>query len=134
MTLIGFIHEHKVLLLWLAIIGFIGSLIVIPWILIKIPSDYFLADKRKKYPWGNCSPIIRLTLNILKNMIGFVLILSGIIMLFIPGQGAITILGGIILMDFPYKYNILRRIIKHPKILSSINALRTKAEQTPLEV
>ena len=132
--MIDFIHEHQVLLLWLAIIGFIGSLIVIPWILIKIPSDYFLADKRKKCPWGNCSPIIRLIVLILKNILGLILVFGGIIMLFTPGQGMITIIGGIILMDFPYKYNILRRIIKHPKILSPINALRMKAKQAPLEI
>ncbi len=132
--MIEFIHEHQLLLFWLAIIGFIGSLIVIPWILIKIPSDYFLKDKRKKCPWGNCSPIIRSIILILKNILGVILILSGLIMLFTPGQGVITIIGGIILMDFPYKYNILRRIIKQPKVLSSINELRMKAKQTPLKV
>lgn len=122
------------LLFWLAIIGFIGSLIVIPWILIKIPSDYFFTDKRKKCPWGNCHPIIRLITIILKNIFGVILILSGVVMLFTPGQGIITIIGGIILMDFPYKYNILRKFIKQPKVLSTINALRMKANQTPLEV
>jgi len=132
--LIEFIHQHQALLLLISIGGFLGSLIVIPWILIKIPSDYFLADKRKKYLWGNYPPIIRLILIILKNIFGVILILSGIIMLFTPGQGVITIIGGIILMDFPYKYNILRRIIKQPKVLSSINILRMKAKQTPLEV
>jgi len=128
-------HEEFFFYLTLiGLIGLIGSLIVVPWILIKIPSDYFFANKRKKCPWGNCPQIIRLILLIIKNIIGVVLILSGIIMLFIPGQGILTIITGIILMDFPFKYKMMRKVIKNPNILRFINKLREKANQEPLKV
>jgi len=135
--MITFIHNHEGLLLWLtiaSIIGFIGSLIVIPWILIQIPSDYFFCNKRKKYQWGSYPPIIRLILILMKNMLGVIFIISGIIMLFIPGQGIIAIIIGIILTDFPYKYKIERWSINRPAILRSINKLRAKAKQGPIEV
>ena len=135
--MIMFIHDHEVLLLWLtiaSIIGFIGSLIVIPWILIQIPSDYFSYSKRKKHQWGSYPPIIRLILLLVKNILGVIFIIGGIIMFFIPGQGIITIIIGIILADFPGKYKIERWIINHPAILRSINKLRAKAKQDPIEV
>ena len=123
--MITFIHSHEELLLWLAIasvIGFIGSLIVIPWILIQIPSDYFSHKKRQKHQWGSYQPIIRLVFLLIKNILGVIFIISGIIMLFIPGQGIITIIIGIILTDFPCKYKIERWIINHTAILKYINS------------
>lgn len=59
------------------------------------------------------------------------LIVSGIMMLFIPGQGILTIIIGIILTDFPYKYRIERWIITRPRILSTLNQLRMKAKKQP---
>ena len=134
--MITFIHSHETLLLWLtiaSIIGFFGSLIVIPWVLIKIPSDYFSHVKRKEHQWGNYPPIIRLALLIMKNILGVIFIIGGIIMLFIPGQGIITIIIGIILTDFPSKYKIERWIMNHTTILKYINKLRAKAKQSPIE-
>ena len=135
--MITFIHSHETLLLWLliaSIIGFIGSLIAIPWILIQIPSDYFSHEKRQKHQWGSYPPIIRLVLLLIKNILGVIFIISGVIMLLIPGQGILTIVIGIILIDFPYKYKIERWIISHPAILKSINQLRTKAKQSPIKI
>ena len=135
--MLEFINTHEAVFFWLTligIIGLIGSMLVIPWILIQIPPDYFLGEKRKKCPWGNCPPFIRSIILIIKNILGIALVLSGIIMLFIPGQGLLTILVGMILMDFPYKYKILRWLIQHPKILSPINKLRTKAKKSPLKI
>ena len=135
--MIMFIHSHEGLLLWLAVasvIGFIGSLIVIPWILVQIPSDYFSHEKRQKYRWGTYPPIIRLILLLMKNIIGVIFILSGIIMLFMPGQGILTIAIGIILINFPYKYKIEKWIISHSGILKYINKIRAKAKQRPIEL
>lgn len=135
--MIAFIHNHEELILWLtiaSIIGLIASFVLIPWILIQIPSDYFSHEKRQKHQWGSYPPVIRLILLLMKNILGVVFIISGIIMLLIPGQGIITIIIGIILIDFPYKYKIERWIVNHPIILRSINQLRTKVEQSPLEV
>ncbi len=55
-------------------------------------------------------------------------------MLFIPGQGILTMIAGIVLMDFPYKYKMMRKIIKNSKVLGFINRLRKKAKQEPLKI
>ena len=134
--MIEFIHSHESLLLWLtiaSIIALIASMVLIPWMIVHIPSDYFSHNKRKKHQWGSYPPIIRLVLLLMKNILGVIFIISGIIMLLIPGQGIITIIVGVILIDFPYKYKIEQWIISHPMILRSINQLRAKAKQSPIE-
>lgn len=135
--MIVFIHNHEGLFLLLvtaSIIGLIASLVLVPWMLIQIPHDYFSHKKRQKHQWRNQPPIVRLLFFLIKNILGVVFIISGIIMLFIPGQGIITIIIGVILTDFPYKYKIERWIIKHPTILKSINQLRKKVKKSPLEL
>jgi len=70
----------------------------------------------------------------LKNIVGMMLIIGGIALLFLPGQGILTILIGLLIMDFPYKYKVEIWVIKHHFILRSINKLREKAKQPPLVI
>lgn len=138
--MIEFIHSHESLLLWLtivfivSIIVLIGSTVLIPWMIVHIPSDYFSHSKRQKYVWDSQPPIMRLIFMLLKNILGIIFIIGGVAMLVIPGQGILTIVIGILLIDFPYKYQAESWIIKRPIILKSINLLRAKAKQSPLEV
>ena len=55
-------------------------------------------------------------------------------MLLTPGQGLLSILVGIMLMDLPGKYKVERAIIRKEKVLSTINWLRAKAHRPPLQV
>ncbi len=133
----SYIYDHENLFLWLTLvssIGFIISILLITWIVTKIPSNYFSYPKRQKYLWDTQPPIIRFILILLKNIIGIFFIIGGLIMLVLPGQGILTILVGVLIMDFPYKYKIERWVIKHPFVLKSINQIRAKAKQRPLEI
>lgn len=135
--MITFIHNHEALFFWItiaSIIGFIGSLVLIPWIAIQIPSDYFSHKKRQKYQWHNYPPIVRLVFILLKNILGVIFIIGGVVMLILPGQGILTIILGLLFTDFPYKYKVESWIIKHPVVLRSVNHLRVKVKRSPLEV
>ncbi len=137
LDMIAFIENHENILLWLTVvsgIGFIASILLIPWIVTKIPEDYFTHQKRQKLLWGDQPKIVRLIFIFLKNIIGVLLIIGGIALLFLPGQGIVTILIGLLIMDFPYKYRFEIWIIKHPFVLKSINRLRAKAKQRPLVI
>jgi len=132
-----FISSHENLFLWLSIasiIGFIASILLIPWMVSKIPSDYFSHPKRQKYLWDNQPQIVRLIFMLLKNILGVILVIGGIAMLLLPGQGILTIMVGLFIIDFPYKYKVEIWIIKQPFILRSINQLRAKVKQRPLEL
>ena len=85
-----------------SVIGFIGSLIAIPLILVRLPADYF--DTRTPRHWmKDHHPLLRLLGLIVKNVVGVVFLVAGFAMLFLPGQGLLTMLIGISLMDFPRK-------------------------------
>ncbi len=78
--------------------------------------------------------MLRLIFILMKNIISVIFIIGSIFLLFLLGQGVLTILLGLFIMDFPYKYKIETWITKHPLILRSINKLRTKVKQRPLEI
>lgn len=114
-----------------SVIGFIGSLVAIPWILIRLPSDYF--DMRVPRHWmKDHHPVIRIIGLVIKNIIGIVFLIAGFLMLFLPGQGVLTMLIGISFMDFPNKRKLEARIIGQPALLKAINAMRQKFNKLPL--
>ena len=71
---------------------------------------------------------------ILKNLLGVILVLLGILMSIpgVPGQGLLTILLGIILLDFPGKRSLEQKLVSQPMILQKINRLRHKFSKPPL--
>ncbi len=117
----------------LSIVGFIGTLIAIPFILVRLPPTYF--DERHPRPWmENHHPVLRLIGMIVKNAVGVVFLLAGFAMLFLPGQGVLTMLIGVSLVDFPGKRRLEARIVGQPTVLKAINALRAKYDKPPLVV
>lgn len=134
--LFEFMRAHKVLLLGLmifSIVAFFGTLASVPLLLIHLPADYFSAKRRKKRK-TNLHPAIRVLLIIIKNVIGWVVILAGIAMLVLPGQGILTIVAGLMLINFPGKYVLERRLISRPAVIKAVNQLRAKAGKPPLVI
>ena len=98
-------------------------------LIISLPPDYFT---HKKGVSSIKNPILRVFLQILKNVCGMVFLLAGFIMLFIPGQGLLNILAGVILCDFPGKRRLERKIIERPLVLSTVNKIRTQYKRLPI--
>ena len=99
--------------------------------MIKIPADYFSSNYAKEAE-SDRHFTIRWTALIIKNIIGFLLIIAGIIMIFTPGPGVPTILLGLIMMDIPGKRPFEARLINRPMVLSAVNDLRAKYNKPPL--
>ena len=130
-----FVSSYKVYILWLATISlfvFIFSLISIKWLVALIPTNYFI--KKNMVKSKKSYSFIWLISIIVKNLIGYTLILGGLLMLVLPGQGLFTILMGLVLSNYPGKYNIERRFISIPSILKTVNWLRKKSNKPPLEI
>ena len=79
-------------------------------------------------------PITWLLSVIIKNLLGYTLIIGGILMLVLPGQGLFTIMIGLMLSNYPGKYLIEKRFIAIPRVLKTINWLRKRSDKSPLEV
>jgi len=135
--MLEWINAHQTMLWWLglfSVITFVCTLILTPIIVTRIPADYF--DHRRRYPprRKEQNQAIRLILLFGKNLLALILIAGGIAMLFLPGQGLLTILIGVMLLDFPGKYVIERRIVQQPKVMQTINWLRAKGDRPPLRI
>jgi len=131
------LSEYQTLFTWMAVISaltFVISLLTLPWLVARIPSDYFCHKKRHPAPLKQTHPALRIAVLIGKNVFGWVLLLGGIIMLFIPGQGLLTIAMGLLLMDYPGKFTLERKIASNPKILNGLNWLRAKGKAPALEI
>jgi hypothetical protein len=77
-------------------------------------------------------PVIRFLILIIKNIFGMVLLLAGISMLVLPGQGILTIMMGLVLLNFPGKRRFERWLIRKQSILRALNWLRRRAGHAPL--
>lgn len=134
-TLMDLLAEHQYLLWWMgagSAIVFAISLLTLPWLVAQIPDDYFVPKKRRPTQWKTRQPLIRLIILIGKNCLGYMLLLGGILMLFLPGQGLLTMVTGLLLIDYPGKFRLERKIVNTPAVLKSLNWLRAKAHKPPL--
>jgi hypothetical protein len=107
------------------LITFIVSLSVVAFVIVKLPVTYFRMDHPRDF-WTQRHPGIRFVGIILKNFLGLLLVGLGILMSIpgVPGQGLLTILMGVMLLDFPGKRRLELRLVSHPRVLQAINRLR----------
>lgn len=123
--------ETLVTLTVLSIIFFVGSLIAIPFILVRLPADFF--DIRVPRPWmEDHHPVLRILGHLVKNAVGAIFLFAGFLMLFLPGQGILTMLIGISMLDFPGKRKVEAKMIGQPAVLHAINGMRKKFGKPPL--
>ncbi|MEX2489157.1 MAG: PGPGW domain-containing protein [Pseudomonadales bacterium] len=121
-------------LLWVAIsvVSFVVTLVAIPLILVWIPEDYFLKSRRERPKLIKRHPVVRVTLTVIRNLIGYILILAGLVMLALPGQGLLTIFVGILLVNFPGRERMITWLLDLGKIHQTVDWMRAKAGKKPL--
>ena len=115
------------------LLSFALSFAAIAIVLVKIPANYFSPHYKEDFmpdsPW-----LVRWGVVIIKNIFGVILILLGIMLSLpgVPGQGILTILLGLIMLDIPGKRPLEAKIINRPNVLSAANKLRAKYGKPPL--
>jgi hypothetical protein len=124
----AFITLRSVLLgVLIFVVTFSINLAIVSIILVKIPATYFKKSHSREF-WKNSSPAVRLLGVVLKNALGLLLVALGIVLSLpgVPGQGLLTILLGIMLLDFPGRRKLETKLLSKPAILNTINKLRHK--------
>lgn len=111
-----------------SVIGFVGSILGAGVTLVLIPPDYFGRPDHSR----SRSPL-QWAWFVVKNALGLVLLIAGILMLFLPGQGVLTILVAVMLLNFPGKRKLETKLIRRPRVLNTINRLRAKFGKPPLD-
>jgi hypothetical protein len=118
--------EHLALaaLVWVLLTA--GSLAIVLRIVLALPEDYFEADQPSLTSWT----LTRLA----RNGTGMVLIVVGAVLSIpgVPGQGVLTILVGLFLVDFPRRQQLERALARRPGVLPSLNRMRVRFNRAPL--
>lgn len=130
----GWEEQWQVVIVWVgvlsAIVGLL-TLIAVPWVIIQLPPDYFTRSRRETWRRAPDRSYGALLLRLLKNLLGLVLVVLGVVMLVTPGQGLLTLLVGLLLMNFPGKYRLERWVVMREGVMSGMNWLRRKQGREP---
>lgn len=128
-----FADQHQDYFYWAAVASgvlFIIGALATPYLIGLIPSDYFVQQKNYKFQihgfWHGIGLLVR-------TFFGLILFLAGVIMLFTPGQGILSMVIGLSLMEFPGKHKLEYQLASHDPTFNALNWLRKKANKPPLE-
>ena len=108
------------------------SLVAVPVLVIRMPANYFAHPDRSGSEWIRKRPWFRMAWLIAKNALGSAFFVLGVLMLLLPGQGLLTLLIAVALLDFPGKFRLQQWVATRRGVLASINWIRTKAGRPPL--
>ncbi len=116
-------------------VTFVVATGLVSFVVVKLPATYFhpdhdrevLKDKHRAIRWAGI---------IGKNLAGVILIVLGVVMSLpgIPGPGLLTILFGVMLVDFPGKRRLEQKFVSQPRVLKAINDLRKRFGEQPMKL
>ena len=117
-----------------AVTSAVVSVLAIGYVLARLPPDYFV-NPDARLPVDR-HPVLRVLYIVFRNLVGYLLIALGVVLSLpgVPGQGVLTILMGVMLVDFPGKHRAERWLLTRRGVLTAINALRGRVGQPPLLV
>lgn len=125
-------YQQEIRMLGIASVAtLVMSALLIPYLIVRLPADFYAERDGRRRVFQD-RPVLRAVFLAIKNTLGALLLVAGILMLVLPGQGILTILAALALLDFPGKRQIEMRILHIPTILKSINWLRRRAGREPL--
>jgi len=116
----------------LSLLTVIVSFITVPMIIRRIPHDYFLETSEAAERIRQQHPVMRISFLILKNLLGAILVTGGLIMFVTPGQGILTLLIGLLLLNFPGKRRLEIRLIRMKPLKRAVDWIRHKAGHRPI--
>ena len=117
------------------VVSFFANLGIVSWILVKLPADHFSKSRKTKF-WSGPRPWLHAAKVIGKNIAGVLLVALGIVLSLpgVPGQGLLTVLLGLMLLDFPGRHRLEQKLLSKPSIVNSINKLRGRFGKKALEL
>ncbi|HVS64344.1 MAG TPA: hypothetical protein VMT85_12675 [Thermoanaerobaculia bacterium] len=106
------------------VIGLVGAGIFV----VRLPARYFVEEAPQRQWWHRQRPIVRWTLRILKNLLGLVTIVVGIVLAApgVPGPGLLVAVIGLTLLDLPGKRRLERRLIELPAVRGAVDRIRQR--------
>ena len=135
--LLKWADRHETLLWWLgssSAVALVVTLIAVGVIIIRMPADYFADRQRHHLVLFRRRPALAITLTVARNALGVTLLIAGIAMLVLPGQGLLTVFIALVLIDFPGKLRLEQNLIRRKSVRRPLDWIRRKAGKPPLLV
>ena len=109
------------------VVTFVVATGVVSFVVVKLPATYFHPDHDREI-LKDKNPAVRWAGIIGKNLAGVILIALGVVLSLpgIPGPGLVTILFGVMLVDFPGRRWLEHKIVSRPAVQKTINNLRKR--------
>ena len=125
---------------WAVAAGSLGSLVLsgvlVSMVLLHLPPDHYSKPRFNRLASvddGLVSLLAGSAALVLRNVVGWVFVVAGIAMLVLPGQGLLSILAGLVLIDFPGKHRLELRLLGSPGVRRAMNWLRRRAGKPPFD-
>lgn len=128
--LLDYLESHRSALTWISFLSagmFVVSLALVPWLVARAPSDYFV---RAPSEHRRGASLIK---KALLNLLGAVMLIAGLLMLVLPGQGLLMVLLALSLLDVPGKRTLIQRIVQRPTVWRALSYLRERAHKDPFQ-
>ena len=93
-------------------------------VLLSLPPEYLREGDRAERHW--LARTGRTLLGVVLVGVGVVLSVPGV-----PGQGLLTIVAGLALIEFPGRHRVISAILSRPTVLRAANRLRVRFKRQP---
>ncbi|MBX9583460.1 MAG: hypothetical protein K2X87_24430 [Gemmataceae bacterium] len=115
-----------------AVASAVVSVVAVGAVLARLPADYFVNPAARTRI--DRHPALKVLFVLGRNLLGYLLIALGVVLSLpgVPGQGLLTILMGVMLIDIPGKHRAERWLVTRRPVLRAVNALRARVGQPPL--
>ena len=125
---------YQSVLPWLPLLSISGllmaivSVIALPWVVVRMPADYFVTVRKTKQDRSPLGWLVWL----LRNSLAIVLLIVGLLMLVLPGQGLLMILIALGVSTSRHKYSFERSIIRRKAVFKTVNWIRKRFQRSPI--
>jgi hypothetical protein len=122
---------HAAPLLGISLAMLVTTLVAFPFVIARLPARYF-AERSRPAPRSR-HMLVHWVFMVFKNLLGLTLAIAGVLLLFLPGQGLLTLIVGLAIMNYPGKFEIERWLVRRPRVLRALNWLRRRFGVAPFE-
>lgn len=116
----------------LSVAMFLLGILALRQIVIRLPDDFLTSELRVIDRFAPSHPVLWAVYQIGKHLLAFTLIGLGLVMLVTPGQGVLSLVAGLMLLEFPGKHRLVQWLLGRPAVLATVNRIRQRAGKLPL--
>lgn len=109
--------------------GLVFAALALPRVVARLPETWFEQPPPPLRARFRAAPIG----TIARNTLAVLLLLAGLLMLVLPGQGLLTVLAGLLLSDLPLRDRLVRALVARPRIARALQRLRAWGGVPPFE-